>query len=215
MINSKRIMNTASANMTTLPTPSALTTLISQTSSDPVSALTTQVLHNLQHQHLWTSLDTHQLLRDPFENPAAASSSPTTLISGVPPHRVYTHPDEQLYLLELGLREHDLPPERMLVLPTTQGQSWTLRKMAAVFDSLPTLEQPVSSDGSGGEETTEETEKKKAKLAKYFERKQQAIQSKEWGEKRLLFAMVDRLVGGDGTVVYYVFQEGIVKPRQN
>jgi tRNA-splicing endonuclease subunit Sen15 len=209
-------MSAASANMTTLPTPSALTTLISQTSSDPVSALTTQVLHNLQHQHLWTSLDTHQLLRDPAApKNAEENTPPTTLISGVPPHRVYTHPDEQLYLLELGLREHDLPPERMLVLPTTQGQSWTLRKMAAVFDSLPTLEQPDSSDGNGEETTEEEKEKKKAKLAKYFERKEQAIQSKEWGGKRLLFAMVDRLVGGDGTVVYYVFQEGIVKPRQN
>lgn len=187
----------------TLPTPSALTTLISQTSSsDPVSALTTQVLHNLQHQHLWTSLDTHQLLDEA-----------AILISGVPPHRVYTHPDEQLYLLELGLREHDLPPERMLVLPTTQGQSWTLRKIAAVFDSLPTLE-PVSSDKADGEETEEDKEKK-AKLAKFFERKEQAMQAKEWGGKRLLFAMVDRLVGGDGTVVYYVFQEGIVKPRQN
>jgi hypothetical protein len=208
-------MSAASANMT-LPTPSALTTLISQTSSDPVSALTTQVLHNLQHQHLWTSLDTHQLLRDPAASKNAEENTPpTTLISGVPPHRVYTHPDEQLYLLELGLREHDLPPERMLVLPTTQGQSWTLRKMAAVFDSLPTLEQPDSSDGNGEETTEEEKEKKKAKLAKYFERKEQAIQSKEWGGKRLLFAMVDRLVGGDGTVVYYVFQEGIVKPRQN
>ncbi|CRG85712.1 hypothetical protein PISL3812_02737 [Talaromyces islandicus] len=200
----------------TLPTPSALTTLISQTNSDPVSALTTQVLHNLQHQHLWTSLETHQLFRDDQTSSKTGELvlPPTTyLISGVPPHRVYTHPDEQLYLLELGLREHDLPPERMLVLPTTQGQSWSLGKLAAVFDSLPTLE-PVPSSNNNGEETEEDKEKK-TKLAKYFEKRQQAIQSNEWGGKRVLFAMVDRLVGGDGTVVYYIFQEGIVKPRQN
>ncbi|KAH8692868.1 hypothetical protein BGW36DRAFT_256837, partial [Talaromyces proteolyticus] len=212
------------------PPLSALTTLISQTSSDPVSALTTQVLHNLQHQHLWTSLQTNQIHNPATERTSGISgvhddhelaTLPTsTLISGIPPHRVYTHPDEQLYLLELGLREEDIPAERMFVLSSTQGQSWTLRKLAAVFDSLPAVEPSPNNSSplnksSDDKERTEEEEKKAAKLAKYFERKEQAGKSKEWGGKRLLFAMVDRLVGGDGTVVYYIFQEGHVKPRQN
>lgn len=202
---------TPSTPLTSPPPPSALTTLISSSSTPPTphSATTAQILHNLRHQHLWTSLETHPLV---IPQPPQSESKPEShvfLISGIPPHRVYTHPDEQLFLLEKGLREDELPPERMAVLPLAQGQAWSLRRMAAVFDSLGggAEEEGLSLEGVGGGV--------KGKLEEYYERRKQARHTREWGGKKLLLAMVDRGMGGDGTVVYYVVQEGAVKPRQN
>ncbi|KAL2002908.1 hypothetical protein VTN02DRAFT_5562 [Thermoascus thermophilus] len=201
---------------TSPPEPSALTSLISASGSgsDPVSALTTQILHNLQHQHNWTSLRVHEPSK-PTPPSSEQQPPPTPLLSGIPPHRIYTHPDEQLYLLEKGLRDDDLLPERTFVLPTAQGQSWSLRKLAQVFDSLPETDEELQTlagrndvDGAAKDEQT-------IKLAEYYERREQARATKEWGGKRLLLAMVDKGKGGDGTVVYYVLQEGTVKPRQN
>ncbi|PYH79974.1 hypothetical protein BO82DRAFT_122652 [Aspergillus uvarum CBS 121591] len=235
--------------MTSTTSPSALTTLItsftsptpSPSSSNPTtttttppspnlnlnpktSALTLQVLHNLQHQHLWTSLQIHEL---PSTFPAAAASTESdppnhiNLISGIPPHRLYTHPDEQFYLLERGLREEDLELERMFVLPTVQGHTWSLRRLAGVFDALPALED----SGDVGEEDDDEGEgedgdrtnssSKADKLKEYYAYRKQARVTREWGGKRMLLAMVDRQMGGDSTVVYYVVQDGAVKPRQN
>lgn len=117
-------------------------------------------------------------------------------------------------MLEKGLREEDLIPERIFVLPTVQGQSWSLRKLAQVFDSLPEAEeQPQTLVGR--DDTDGPGKEKAAKLVEYYERREKARATKEWGGKRLLLAMVDKGMGGDGTVVYYVVQEGTVKPRQN
>ncbi|KAF4992673.1 hypothetical protein F66182_16513 [Fusarium sp. NRRL 66182] len=197
------------------PKPSALTTLISRTSKTesptPFHALTAQVYHNLHHQHLWTSLKIH----NPSED-ASLPGLPMPLISGIPPQRMYTHPDEQLYLLQIGLREEDLPSERLWVLPSTQGQTWTLGKLATIFDALPPRIAGAESSTNAGEESKETVDKEKEeKLAKYFEKKREADKENKWGGKRLLLAVVDRLIGGDGTVVYYVVQDGHVKPRQN
>ncbi|RAH83543.1 hypothetical protein BO86DRAFT_358702 [Aspergillus japonicus CBS 114.51] len=231
--------------MTSTTSPSALTTLITSTSpttspspssSNPTtttppspnlnlnpnlnpktSALTLQVLHNLQHQHLWTSLQVHEL---PSTVPAAAAASTESdspnqinLISGIPPHRLYTHPDEQFYLLERGLREEDLELERMFVLPTVQGHTWSLRRLAGVFDALPGLED--SGDGEGEDDDRTNSSSKADKLKEYYAYRKQARVTREWGGKRMLLAMVDRQMGGDSTVVYYVVQDGAVKPRQN
>ncbi|OOQ91352.1 hypothetical protein PEBR_00217 [Penicillium brasilianum] len=200
--------------------PSALTKLIESASAsgNPLAATTIQILHNLQHQHLWTSLQIHDIsttnATDLNTTDSISSDSPQTLISGVPPHRVYTHPDEQLYMLEKGIAEDDLRPERLFVIPTAQGQTWSLRRMAAAFDSLATLE-----DSSGSEEewsSNESTDPEKAKkLDEYYEKKKIAKETKEWGTRRALLAMTNRGMGGEGTVVYYVVQEGEVKPRQN
>lgn len=206
--------------------PSALTTLISSTTNDnkakppdPLHALTIQVYHNLQHQHLWTSLAIHNPSSDDNNNNAASLPGlPAPLISGIPPQRIYTHPDEQLYLLEIGLREEDLPPERLWVLPSTQAQTWTLGKLASFFDALPPVGEYDSSEAlvtSSEEASRIKDQDKEDKLAKYRERRREADRGHKWGGKRLLLAMVDRVAGGDGTVVYYVVQEGQVKPRQN
>jgi hypothetical protein len=190
--------------------PSALTRLIDSASAsgNPLAATTIQILHNLQHQHLWTSLEIHDI-----SETSIASDAPPTLISGIPPHRVYTHPDEQLYMLEKGIAEDDLRPERLFVIPTAQGQSWSLRRMAAAFDSLAILELSESEEAlSSGESVDPE---KAQKLDEYYERKANARETKEWGTRRALLAMTNRGMGGEGTVVYYVVQEGEVKPRQN
>ncbi|KAL2799317.1 tRNA-splicing endonuclease subunit Sen15 [Aspergillus keveii] len=192
------------------PHPSALSTFVSPTST-PVTtaaATTSQVLHNLQHQHLWTSLKVH----DP------ELSFPVSLISGIPPHRVYTHPDEQLYMVERGLREEDVELDRMFVLPTVQGQSWSLEKMVAVFDALPDPgDEATESEAQSADDAVAvgADADKAAKLAEYYEYRAKARRTGEWGGKRLLLAMIDKGMGGEGTVVYYVAQEGTVKPRQN
>lgn len=221
-------MATTTTRSNTISEPSALTSLIASTStpSSPYSARTLQILHNLQHQHLWTSLQVHELhlpSTTPSSDTTAESSPdnqspvPHLLISGIPPNRVYTHPDEQLYMLEKGLREEDIELERVFVLPTVQGQSWSLHKMAAVFDSLPSVEDGTQLQA--GDDVEEDTQNKSAEkaaaIAEYYERRKQALQTKEWGGKRMLLAMIDKGMGGDGTIVYYVVQEGAVKPRQN
>ncbi|KAI9045699.1 uncharacterized protein KD926_007000 [Aspergillus affinis] len=205
-----------SSSSPAIPTPSALTSLIAASASpNPLSASTIQILHNLQHQHLWTSLKVHDI-PIPTSNPPSTddASSALFLISGIPPHRVYTHPDEQLYMLQKGLREDDVELERMFVLPTVHGQSWSLRKLAAVFDSLPdSAEEDLGDEGE--ERAGSQNGEKAAQLAEYYEYRRKARQTGEWGTKRLLLAMVDKSMGGDGTVVYYIVQEGAVKPRQN
>jgi hypothetical protein len=218
-------MPTVLASTPQAPKPSALTTLLTSTSasSNPHSATAIQVLHNLQHQHLWTSLQIHDLqtpnvsVSSPSNSISTEqlSSSPSYLISGIPPHRIYTHPDEQLFMLERGLRDDDIELERMFVVPTAHGQSWSLRKMAAVFDALPEDEEESHAQSLDDAKESGDSAEKAAKLTEYYEYRRKARVTKEWGGKRLLLAMVDRSMGGDGTVVYYVVQEGAVKPRQN
>lgn len=84
--------------------------------------------------------------------------------------------------------------------------------MAGVFDALSNIEVVKGSEAS----TSENVDADKAKkLEQYYERKEKSLETKEWGSRRMLLAMVDKGMGGDGTVVYYVVQEGEVKPRQN
>lgn len=115
-------------------------------------------------------------------------------------------------MLEKGLRDEDLKPERVFVIPTAQGQSWSLRRMAAVFDALSEIEVAGNQDDSSGGDADPDKAKK---LEEYYKRREQASSTKEWGAKRALLAMVDKGMGGEGTVAYYVVQEGEVKPRQN
>ncbi|KAJ5085837.1 hypothetical protein N7532_010608 [Penicillium argentinense] len=194
-----------------MPEPSQLTELIDSmsASTNPQTATTLQILHNLQYQHLWTSLQIHAT---PADMASSAEDPRPTLISGIPPHRVYTHPDEQLYMLERGLRDDDLRPERLFVIPTAQGQRWSLRRMAAVFDAMSDIE--VAADDESDTVALPEGAKAE-KLEEYYRKRAEADITKEWGSKRALLGMVDKGMGGEGTVVYYIVQEGEVKPRQN
>ncbi|KAI9862683.1 MAG: hypothetical protein M1813_004179 [Trichoglossum hirsutum] len=136
-------------------------------------ALALQTQHNLQHQHDWSSLVTHTHSPNPPHQ-----LLPRPLLSGLPPHRIYTHPDTQVQQLMLSANktrhddDNDAARELEWVLPTHVDEKWSLRRFQEVFDAVP-----------AGDE----------------------------GRKRVLLATVS----GDSTIVYYIFHEGIVKPRQN
>ncbi|KAL8653155.1 MAG: hypothetical protein Q9210_002276 [Variospora velana] len=177
--------------------PSALTSFIE--ASKPTDALNVdvhqhalaaQILHNLQHQHDWSSLQLHT--QSPIDN----RPLPKPIVSGLPPHRIYVHPDEQIEMLKQKVQEIDIPAEREWVLPTHLREKWSLRKFADVFDAL--TEVPKTAlEASGGKQQADGIGLEQTKSRR--------------GGKRLLLATV----GDDSTVVYYIVHDGIVKPRQN
>jgi len=179
------------------PEPSALTSFISSSTSFSTAtqsdsqypphlhALALNVLHNLQHQHDWRALTIHTT----SSSPTSSLPLPRPLISGIPPRRVYTHPDMQLQLIKARLREEDVDPERIYIVPSVLREKWSLKTFSDVFAGVPTPWE---------EKTRESGEEGKRKWI---------------GDdvKRVLLATVDE----DSTVVYYVVHDGIVKPRQN
>ncbi|MCJ1436786.1 hypothetical protein MMC27_006168 [Xylographa pallens] len=211
----------ASSTPTSPPT-SAVTTFLH--SHAPPSALThpapyhhlaLQVLHNLQYQHDWTNLHihTHSTLSNPPTNrrsdpPARSPLLPRPLVSGVPPSRIYVHPDEQVEMLRAGLREPDREVDREWVLPTHLREKWSLRKFADVFDAVG--EEPPEGDGGGEEsESAEGTGIQKGSTGSGADPSHEGDGRR--GGKRVLLATVS----DDSTVVYYIVHEGLVKPRQN
>ncbi|KAK2857287.1 hypothetical protein FQN49_004850 [Arthroderma sp. PD_2] len=178
--------------------PSAVSSLISsKLHPTPNTALTLEILHNLEHQHQWTALKVHE----PF---SLSAEQAIPLISGTPPQVVYTHPDEQAYLLEHHIRPEDVPIDREWVIPTSQGEKWTLRRLAGIHDSLPKRTEDLQLGSFDLEQASKD-------MQEYIRLKKE----KPWGGKRALLAMVNSGLGGDGTVVYYVTMEGTPKPRQN
>ncbi|KAL8906423.1 MAG: hypothetical protein Q9207_002047 [Kuettlingeria erythrocarpa] len=178
------------------PQPSALTSFIEASKprdvSDPTlhqHALAAQVLYNLQFQHDWTSLQIHT------QSPTDHQPLPKPLVSGLPPRRVYVHPDEQIEMLKHNIQEKDIPVEREWVLPTHLREKWSLRKFADVFDGI--TEVPLAGKMGDQEKPEDGTRPDQARSRR--------------GGKRLLLATV----GDDSTIVYYVVHDGIVKPRQN
>lgn len=174
-------------------------------SVDPHLALARQTLHNLQYQHDWTALHIHHTS---FSS-SSSSSFPRPLISGIPPSRIYIHPDEQIAMLRAHIPESAIAIEREWVLPTHLREKWSLAKFAAVFDCIdvvPLLPGGGPGGGSGGEtiekrdEGGEEGEMRKAI----------GVETRRGGKRVLLGT-----IGDDSTIVYYLVHEGVVKPRQN
>lgn len=186
---------------TTAPHASALQLLFESYRQPPTSShpdhlynLALQIAHNLRHQHLWTDVRVYT------HSPTTSLALPRPLISGLPPVRLYVHPDEQIALLQkqkdagkTGMPE--LRSEREWVLPSHLREKWSLKRFGEVFDAI-TL---VPTTGSGQllfEEDKDEAD----------------VEENEWRKtKRLLLATLD----DDSTVVYYIVHNGIVKPRQN
>lgn len=164
----------------------------------PAEALPLEILHNLQYQHSWTDLaisKPQMPSREDVPSLNLSGRSPSrkgalsipTLLSGIPPKRIYIHPEHQAHLLLQKIGVETLQSETEYVLPLTLGQPFTLRLLQNAFDSIPARE-PV--EGENG--------------------------FKHQDAKRILLAMRGRQgMGGDGTMNYYVVQEGEVKPRQN
>ncbi|KAI9679801.1 MAG: hypothetical protein M1817_004815 [Caeruleum heppii] len=171
--------------------------------------LARQTLHNLQYQHDWTdlSLHTHSPLSSHLSTPSnTPSQSPhhtllsRPLISGLPPQRIYIHPDQQTALLQHHKtpdksRDGDALPEREWVLPTHIKEPWSLRRFADVFDGVEAV--PPEAEREVEEEARGEAKKE--------------VGEKRKRQKRILLATIS----DDSTIVYYIVHDGLVKPRQN
>ncbi|KAF2101852.1 hypothetical protein NA57DRAFT_53797 [Rhizodiscina lignyota] len=188
--------------------------------------LALQVLHNLQHQHRWTQLKLHT--HSPTA-PYARMSRP--LLSGMPPRRLYVHPDEQIEFIRLD----DERKKRRKAQEKRQ-----------VTDSTTDTVPPTIPEDDDDPETTPQPVREWVlpthigemwslrRMATVFDvicsvppdpgpsndgllaenpPSEGPIQSPgRWREvKRLLLATVD----DDSTIVYYIVHDGIVKPRQN
>lgn len=94
--------------------------------------LTNTVLQNLQDQHDWTTLQVVD--GDGHQRP---------IIKGMPPRRLYIHPDDQIEAL-IQERATGQPmsqePEVEWVLPIHLTEQWTISRFSAVFDGLPKTE---------------------------------------------------------------------------
>ena len=169
--------------------------LSSSTHLPGLHSLALQILHNLQYQHYWTDLKVHT------HSPLTKEPLPRPLVSGLPPQRLYVHPDEQVELLKDADRQRKAAqaagaksglevkaqPEPEWVLPTRLNEQWTLRRLADVFDDIGMVPPTTSA-------TAQETP------------------TNPWRTtKRVVLATVDT----DSTVVYYIVHDGVVKPRQN
>jgi len=190
---------------TTPPPPSALSTLLSSSGAKtPSDALPLEILHNLRYQHHWTDLKRDLVCLNVNVNANVNVNVNATLISGFPPRHSYIHPDLQNYLVKHSMTDSAIPVQREWVLPLSLGEKWTLARFCALFDRLPEREVVVvrgntggsgsgSGSGSGGPGVYQHRDQKRVLLG---------MRANEGG-------------GGDGTVVYYIMQEGQVKPRQN
>jgi tRNA-splicing endonuclease subunit Sen15 len=161
-------------------------------------SLAIQVQHNLQHQHAWSDLHVHT------HSPLTGAPLSRPLVSGLPPQRIYIHPDEQVELLREADRRRKASraaageasglqvkaePEREWILPTRLNEKWTLRRLAGVFDAITFVPPPP------------------ATAATALERPHNPWRT----TKRVLLGTAD----SDSTVVYYIVHDGVVKPRQN
>ncbi|KAL1591111.1 hypothetical protein WHR41_00323 [Cladosporium halotolerans] len=186
----------------TAPHPSALQLLFESHPAPPqhpahLYHLALQIAHNLRHQHNWSDVRVYT------HSPTSKAVLPRPLVSGLPPQRLYVHPDEQIALLQrqkdagkTGMPE--LRSEREWVLPSHLREKWSLKRFGEVFDQIALVPGAGRGEllfgGGDGEDTAE------------------AQEDNEWRTtKRLLLATLD----DDSTVVYYIVHDGIVKPRQN
>ncbi|KAK4039692.1 tRNA-splicing endonuclease subunit Sen15 [Parachaetomium inaequale] len=157
-------------------------------SSDHLEALTKVVLNNLEYQHDWTAVQPH-----------AQSNLPRALIYGLPPKRLYVHPDEQIDIIKAEKeRGEPIPqePEVEWVLPLHLSEKWSPAQFAAVFDSI----EAIPPGGADQEKSDEDGGEEQWRLWRGSKR-----------GKRILLATVQ----DDSTVTYYWIFDGLVKPRQN
>lgn len=194
---------TTTANMKPAMQPSPLQALATAAAtgqpdsphSPDLRTLAIQILHNLQYQHSWTKLQIHT------HSPLTGNPLPRPLISGLPPQRLYVHPDEQIELLKDADRKRkaakdakegldvEAEPEPEWVLPTRLSEKWTLHRLADVFNGISVVPPAAETAATQPDRPTN-----------------------PWRTtKRVVLASAD----SDSTVVYYILHDGVVKPRQN
>jgi tRNA-splicing endonuclease subunit Sen15 len=153
-------------------------------SQDHLAALTKVVLNNLEFQHDWTTVHTH-----------TQANLARPLIYGLPPKRLYVHPDEQIDIIKAEKeRGERIPqePEVEWVLPLHLSEKWTPAQFAAVFDAIDAI-PPGGADREGA-----------------FDVEWKFWRGPKRGKRILLATVQD-----DSTVAYYWIHDGLVKPRQN
>lgn len=201
--------------------PSAITKVVrNDTSQDTLSIpehlhhLALQVKHNLEYEHQWTRLKIH------IHSPVTNEMLPRPLISGLPPKRLYIHPDEQVELLKTeadrkkkfqkddasgskfseDISASYAQPEPEWVLPAHLREKWSLRKMAEVFDGI----SHVPPDDTFSKQASDNSITASSNVSN--------PPNEKWrSTKRVVLATVS----DDSTVVYYIMHDGLVKPRQN
>lgn len=98
-----------------------------QTLLESINNVTSSVLRNLQDQHDWTSLQVQD------------TGAHRPLIRGLPPRRLYIHPDDQIAALshehKTGERLYQ-DPENEWVLAVHQAERWSMADFSAMFDSI-------------------------------------------------------------------------------
>ena len=117
-------------------------------------------------------------------------------------------------MIKNRVQEDDIPVEMEWILPMSIGEKWTLERFAEVFDSL--LErEPLDwvQEGQVQPQTPSSNEHADQENGEAAD----GERSRQYRDaKRVLMAMLANAgMGGDGTITYYVMQEGDVKPRQN
>jgi tRNA-splicing endonuclease subunit Sen15 len=159
------------------------------TSAPENEALAKIVLNNLENQHDWTGAKVH-----------TQANLPRPMIYGLPPKRLYVHPDEQIALIKAEKNRSERipqPPEVEWVLPLHLAEKWSPAQFAAVFDAIDTIPP-----GSVDEEESTDPEDADAQWKLWRGAKR---------GKRILLATVQ----DDSTITYYFMFDGLVKPRQN
>lgn len=167
--------------------------LVMESTLPDLTRLAASVISNLTNQHDWIKVTT------PHDPPVSEKlcRAIRPLLWGLPPRRLYIHPDEQIAALQGGVSSSQISqePEAEWVLPVHIKERLSLADFAAVFDSIAPI-PPVEgiSVPAVAPATTDE---------------------KDWRgsgrRKRILLAVVH----DDSTVSYYIMHDGIVKPRQN
>ncbi|KAK4932747.1 UDP-galactose transporter [Elasticomyces elasticus] len=210
-------------NITSKPHLSAFSKLLSELIiTSQAEALAQEVLFNLQYQHRWSDLRLHKIVPSSSGSPARlvdhdyshdqvaetvtpasadtdANDDTTYLISGLPPRHMYIHPDLQKHLIKSNTPVTVIDIPREYVLPLSTGHKANLKFFAGIFDVLLSPAEIVVS----GQARQRDDE---------GERHEYVHQD----AKRVILGMLAHNgMGGDGTVTYYVMQEGDVKPRQN
>jgi tRNA-splicing endonuclease subunit Sen15 len=205
--------------------PSAITSVIEKETPPDLTTelqylyhLALQVRHNLQYEHGWSHLNIH------LNSPITEEPLPRPLISGLPPKRLYIHPDEQVELLKaeserkkkakqqrvldteskgVALEEDSYAsPELEWVLPTHLREKWSLHRIAEVFDGISLVPPDLDAESK-----SKQTSDSSATHSAGFD-----SQPNKWrSTKRVLLATLS----DDSTVVYYIVHDGLAKPRQN
>lgn len=101
---------------------------MAQGSRDAVRNVTNVVLQNLRDQHDWATLEVMGDHKD--QRP---------LIRGLPPRRLYIHPDDQIEaLIQERATGQAISQEAEVewVLPIHLTEQWSIARFSAIFDSM-------------------------------------------------------------------------------